>query len=37
MRNMDEEFEEKKYETTIKQNFAYSIVNRLVMQLSTQE
>ena len=37
MKNMDEEFEEKKYETTIKQNFAYSIVNRLIMQLSVQE
>ena len=37
MKNMDEEFEEKKYETTIKQNFAYSIVNRLIMQLSAQQ
>ena len=37
MKNMNEEFEEKKYETTIKENFAYSIVNRLIMQLSAQK
>jgi hypothetical protein len=34
MKNLDKEFEEKKYERTIKQNFSYSIVNKLIMQLS---
>tara|TARA_Y100000591_G_C21454219_1_gene507635 strand:+ start:142 stop:534 length:393 start_codon:yes stop_codon:yes gene_type:complete len=34
MKDMDKEFEERSYERTIKQNFAYSIVNKLIIQLS---
>ena len=34
MKDMDKEFEERNYERTIKQNFAYSIINKLIIQLS---
>jgi len=34
MKNFDDEFEEKKYEDTIKENFARSISNKLLLQIS---
>ena len=34
MKNIEREYEEKKYERTIKQNFAYSIVNKLILRIS---
>ena len=37
MENIEKEFEEKNYERSIKQNFAYSIVNKLIFQLSKEE
>ena len=37
MKNLEREFEEKNYERTIKQNFAYSIVNKFILRLSIKE
>ena len=34
MKDIDKEFEERNYERTIKQNFAYSIINKLILKLS---
>ena len=34
MKNFNDEFEEKKYEDTIKENFAKSISNKLLLQIS---
>ena len=34
MKSMDDKFEEEKYEMTIKQNFATTIVDRLILELS---
>ena len=34
MNSLDDKFEEQKYERTIKQNFATSIVDRLILELS---
>ena len=37
MKNMEREFDEKNYERTIKQNFAFSIVNKFILRLSRKE
>ena len=37
MKNIEREFDEKNYERTIKQNFAYSIVNKFILRLSVKE
>ena len=37
MKNFDDEFEEKKYEKTIKENFARSINNQIILQISKVE
>jgi hypothetical protein len=37
MKNFDDEFEEKKYENSIKENFARSISNRILLQISRLE
>ena len=34
MKNIEREYEEKKYERTIKQNFAYSIINKFILRIS---
>ena len=34
MKNFDDEFEEKKYEKTIKENFSRSINNQIILQIS---
>ncbi len=37
MKNFDDEFEERKYEKTIKENFARSINNQIILQISKIE
>ena len=37
MKNLEREFDEKNYERTIKQNFAYSIVDKFILRLSRKE
>ena len=37
MKNFDDEFEERKYEKTIKENFARSINNQIILQISKVE
>ena len=37
MKNFDDEFEEKKYEKTIKENFARSINSQIILQISKVE
>ena len=37
MKNLEREFDEKNYERTIKQNFAYSIVDEFILRLSRKE
>ena len=37
MKNFDDEFEEKKYEKTIKENFSRSINNQIILQISKVE